>query len=88
MGPGSRPHPVSPLPQNAILDLSKRSRSAKFRLVPKFKKEKNNKNKEALSSLGTPGTCPLQAVPLLPRLCSRARPVAPVGRLSLWGTGC
>lgn len=40
--------------ENAILDLSKRSRSAKFRLVPKFKKEKNNKNKEALSSLGAP----------------------------------
>jgi diacylglycerol kinase (ATP) len=41
-----------------MLDLSKRSRSGKFRLVTKFKKEKNNKNKEAYSSLGAPGTCP------------------------------
>lgn len=42
-----------------MLDLSKRSRSGKFRLVTKFKKEKNNKNREARSSLGAPGTCPL-----------------------------
>uniref|UniRef100_A0AAR2L4B0 Diacylglycerol kinase n=1 Tax=Pygocentrus nattereri TaxID=42514 RepID=A0AAR2L4B0_PYGNA len=28
------------------MDFSKRSRSAKFRLVPKFKRDKNNKNKE------------------------------------------
>lgn len=41
-----------------MLDLSKRSRSGKFRLVTKFKKEKNNKNREARSSLGAPGTCP------------------------------
>nr|XP_004610937.1 unnamed protein product [Sorex araneus] len=40
--------------ESAMLDLSKRGRSAKFRLVPKFKKEKNNKNKEARSSLGAP----------------------------------
>ncbi|XP_055977844.1 diacylglycerol kinase delta [Sorex fumeus] len=40
--------------EGAMLDLSKRGRSAKFRLVPKFKKEKNNKNKEARSSLGAP----------------------------------
>lgn len=40
------------------LDLSKRSRSGKFRLVTKFKKEKNNKNREAHSSLGAPGTAP------------------------------
>lgn len=41
-----------------MLDLSKRSRSGKFRLVTKFKKEKNNKNREVHSSLGAPGTCP------------------------------
>lgn len=41
-----------------MLDLSKRSRSGKFRLVTKFKKEKNNKNREARCSLGAPGTCP------------------------------
>ncbi|EHB13973.1 Diacylglycerol kinase delta [Heterocephalus glaber] len=40
--------------ENVMLDLSKRSRSGKFRLVTKFKKEKNNKNKEAHSSLGAP----------------------------------
>uniref|UniRef100_U3KGJ9 Diacylglycerol kinase n=1 Tax=Ficedula albicollis TaxID=59894 RepID=U3KGJ9_FICAL len=32
--------------ENQMLDYSKRSRSGKFRLVTKFKKEKNNKNKE------------------------------------------
>lgn len=42
--------------QNQMLDYSKRSRSGKFRLVTKFKKEKNNKNKETLSSMGLPGT--------------------------------
>lgn len=53
---------VSPSPQqNVMLDLSKRSRSGKFRLVTKFKKEKINKNKEAYSSLGAPGTCPSPA---------------------------
>ncbi|OBS56961.1 hypothetical protein A6R68_11914, partial [Neotoma lepida] len=40
--------------ENVMLDLSKRSRSGKFRLVTKFKKEKNNKNKEVHSSLGAP----------------------------------
>ncbi|KAF6361345.1 diacylglycerol kinase delta [Rhinolophus ferrumequinum] len=40
--------------ENVMLDLSKRSRSGKFRLVTKFKKEKNNKNREAHSSLGAP----------------------------------
>ncbi|XP_014440737.1 diacylglycerol kinase delta [Tupaia chinensis] len=40
--------------ENVMLDLSKRSRSGKFRLVTKFKKEKNNKNKDAHSSLGAP----------------------------------
>lgn len=40
--------------ENVMLDLSKRSRSGKFRLVTKFKKEKNNKNREARSSLGAP----------------------------------
>lgn len=40
------------------LDLSKRSRSGKFRLVTKFKKEKNNKNRDAHGSLGAPGTAP------------------------------
>ncbi|XP_061073368.1 diacylglycerol kinase delta-like isoform X1 [Conger conger] len=37
-----------------LVDFSKRNRSAKFRLVPKFKKDKNNKNKEASASLGLP----------------------------------
>lgn len=45
-------------PQNVMLELSKRSRSGKFRLVTKFKKEKNSKNREARSSLGAPGTRP------------------------------
>ncbi|XP_036767476.2 diacylglycerol kinase delta isoform X1 [Manis pentadactyla] len=40
--------------ENVMLDLSKRSRSGKFRLVTKFKKEKNNKNREASSSLAAP----------------------------------
>ncbi|XP_045415552.1 diacylglycerol kinase delta isoform X2 [Lemur catta] len=40
--------------ENVMLDFSKRSRSGKFRLVTKFKKEKNNKNKEAHCSLGAP----------------------------------
>ncbi|XP_036020407.1 diacylglycerol kinase delta isoform X4 [Mus musculus] len=42
------------LQQNVMLDLTKRSRSGKFRLVTKFKKEKNNKNKEVHSNLGGP----------------------------------
>uniref|UniRef100_F1M5T2 Diacylglycerol kinase n=1 Tax=Rattus norvegicus TaxID=10116 RepID=F1M5T2_RAT len=42
------------LQQNVMLDLTKRSRSGKFRLVTKFKKEKNNKNKEVHSYLGAP----------------------------------
>ncbi|XP_010901660.1 diacylglycerol kinase delta isoform X1 [Esox lucius] len=37
-----------------LTDFSKRSRSAKFRLVPKFKKDKNNKNKEAGATLTLP----------------------------------
>ncbi|XP_031653450.1 diacylglycerol kinase delta isoform X1 [Oncorhynchus kisutch] len=37
-----------------LTDFSKRSRSAKFRLVPKFKKDKNNKNKEACATLTLP----------------------------------
>ncbi|XP_039203061.1 diacylglycerol kinase delta isoform X2 [Crotalus tigris] len=41
--------------ENQMLDYSKRSRSGKFRLV-KFKKDKNNKNKETSSSLGLPGS--------------------------------
>uniref|UniRef100_A0A8P0PQ16 Diacylglycerol kinase n=1 Tax=Canis lupus familiaris TaxID=9615 RepID=A0A8P0PQ16_CANLF len=41
--------------ENVMLELSKRSRSGKFRLVTKFKKEKNSKNREARSSLGAPG---------------------------------
>ncbi|XP_075793535.1 diacylglycerol kinase delta isoform X4 [Pelodiscus sinensis] len=40
--------------ENQMLDYSKRSRSGKFRLVTKFKKEKNNKNKETRSSMGLP----------------------------------
>ncbi|XP_022525936.2 diacylglycerol kinase delta isoform X1 [Astyanax mexicanus] len=37
-----------------VMDFSKRSRSAKFRLVPKFKRDKNNKNKEACATLSLP----------------------------------
>ncbi|KAM3615911.1 uncharacterized protein V6R79_009553 [Siganus canaliculatus] len=40
--------------EGPLTDFSKRSRSAKFRLVPKFKKEKNNKNKETCSILTLP----------------------------------
>ncbi|XP_069069861.1 diacylglycerol kinase delta isoform X1 [Pleurodeles waltl] len=40
--------------ENRLSDFSKRSRSGKFRLVNKFKKEKNSKNKEMQSSLGQP----------------------------------
>ncbi|XP_029470937.1 diacylglycerol kinase delta isoform X3 [Rhinatrema bivittatum] len=40
--------------ENQIMDFSKRSRSGKFRLVTKFKKEKNNKNKEMGLSMGMP----------------------------------
>uniref|UniRef100_A0A2K5NFE6 Diacylglycerol kinase n=1 Tax=Cercocebus atys TaxID=9531 RepID=A0A2K5NFE6_CERAT len=40
--------------ESVMLDLAKRSRSGKFRLVTKFKKEKNNKNKEAHSNLAAP----------------------------------
>ncbi|KAI4883101.1 hypothetical protein NFI96_023008 [Prochilodus magdalenae] len=36
------------------MDFSKRSRSAKFRLVPKFKRDKNNKNKETFATLNLP----------------------------------
>lgn len=73
-----------PPPQNVMLDLSKRSRSGKFRLVTKFKKEKNNKNREARCSLGAPGTWPCPCPghpgprPTLPRLwlqsCTPALP--------------
>ncbi|XP_030632229.1 diacylglycerol kinase delta isoform X1 [Chanos chanos] len=37
-----------------LTDFSKRGRSAKFRLVPKFKKDKNNKNKETCATLNLP----------------------------------
>ncbi|XP_069390872.1 diacylglycerol kinase delta isoform X2 [Paralichthys olivaceus] len=40
--------------EGPLTDFSKRSRSAKFRLVPKFKKDKNNKNKEACATLSLP----------------------------------
>ncbi|XP_055022557.1 diacylglycerol kinase delta-like isoform X1 [Boleophthalmus pectinirostris] len=40
--------------EGALSDFSKRGRSAKFRLVPKFKKEKNNKNKETSACLALP----------------------------------
>ncbi|XP_039618544.1 diacylglycerol kinase delta-like isoform X2 [Polypterus senegalus] len=36
--------------ESHLMEYTKRSRSGKFRLVPKFKKEKNNKNKEAAGS--------------------------------------
>ncbi|XP_076024696.1 diacylglycerol kinase delta isoform X2 [Genypterus blacodes] len=40
--------------EGRLTDFSKRSRSAKFRLVPKFKKDKNNKNKETCATLSLP----------------------------------
>lgn len=44
--------------QGPLMDFSKRSRSGKFRLVPKFKKDKNNKNKEMCATLSLPGESP------------------------------
>ncbi|XP_056906455.1 LOW QUALITY PROTEIN: diacylglycerol kinase delta-like [Takifugu flavidus] len=41
--------------EGPMTDFSKRSRVAKFRLVPKFKKDKNNKNKETCATLSLPG---------------------------------
>ncbi|XP_063763002.1 diacylglycerol kinase delta-like [Eleginops maclovinus] len=43
-----------PAIEGPLTDFSKRSRSAKFRLVPKFKKEKNNKNRETSTCLSLP----------------------------------
>ncbi|XP_056420643.1 diacylglycerol kinase delta isoform X1 [Hyla sarda] len=40
--------------EEGALDYSKLRRSSRFRLVNKFKKEKNTKNKEARSSMGPP----------------------------------
>lgn len=40
--------------EGPLTDFSKRSRGAKFRLVPKFKKEKNNKNKETCATFSLP----------------------------------
>ncbi|XP_029700061.1 LOW QUALITY PROTEIN: diacylglycerol kinase delta-like [Takifugu rubripes] len=40
--------------EGPMTDFSKRSRVAKFRLVPKFKKDKNNKNKETCATLSLP----------------------------------
>ncbi|XP_013886514.1 diacylglycerol kinase delta [Austrofundulus limnaeus] len=46
---------IEPLdPEGPLMDFSKRSRSGKFRLVPKFKKDKNNKNKETCATLFLP----------------------------------
>uniref|UniRef100_A0A8C1W675 Diacylglycerol kinase eta/delta/kappa helical domain-containing protein n=1 Tax=Cyprinus carpio TaxID=7962 RepID=A0A8C1W675_CYPCA len=41
--------------EGQLSEFSKRGRSAKFRLVPKFKKDKNNKNKETCAALNMPG---------------------------------
>nr|XP_020477469.1 diacylglycerol kinase delta isoform X2 [Monopterus albus] len=40
--------------EGLLADFSKRSRSAKFRLVPKFKKDKNNRNRDACATLSLP----------------------------------
>ncbi|XP_038671787.1 diacylglycerol kinase delta-like isoform X3 [Scyliorhinus canicula] len=40
--------------EGQLLEYSKRTRSAKFRLVSKLKKEKNNKNKETRGNMGLP----------------------------------
>ncbi|XP_072557397.1 diacylglycerol kinase delta isoform X3 [Paramormyrops kingsleyae] len=45
---------IEPADEVHLMDLYKRNRSGKFRLVPKFKKEKNNKNKEASNTLSLP----------------------------------
>ncbi|XP_067307509.1 diacylglycerol kinase delta-like isoform X4 [Pseudorasbora parva] len=45
---------IDPADDDELSDFSKRSRSAKFRLVPKFKKDKNNKNKETCAALNMP----------------------------------
>uniref|UniRef100_A0A3Q2P667 SAM domain-containing protein n=1 Tax=Fundulus heteroclitus TaxID=8078 RepID=A0A3Q2P667_FUNHE len=46
---------IDPLDQEGPLaDFSKRSQSGKFRLVSKFKKDKNNKNKEMCATLSLP----------------------------------
>ncbi|TRZ00157.1 hypothetical protein DNTS_025726 [Danionella cerebrum] len=46
---------IDPADDEAQLsDFSKRSRSAKFRLVPKFKKDKNNRNRETCAALNMP----------------------------------
>ncbi|XP_015258692.1 PREDICTED: diacylglycerol kinase delta isoform X1 [Cyprinodon variegatus] len=41
-------------PEGLLVDFSKRSQSGKFRLVSKFKKDKNNKNKEMCATLSLP----------------------------------
>ncbi|XP_078266864.1 diacylglycerol kinase delta isoform X5 [Rhinoraja longicauda] len=41
--------------EGQLLEYSKRTHSAKFRLVSKLKKEKNNKNKETRGNMGLPG---------------------------------
>ncbi|XP_075057862.1 diacylglycerol kinase delta isoform X3 [Mixophyes fleayi] len=46
---------TEPGEEEGSLDYSKLRRSSRFRLVSKFKKEKNTKNKETRSSTGAPG---------------------------------
>ncbi|XP_041035795.1 diacylglycerol kinase delta-like isoform X4 [Carcharodon carcharias] len=46
--------------ESQLLEYSKRTRSAKFRLVSKLKKEKNNKNKETRGNMGLPGGAALR----------------------------
>uniref|UniRef100_A0A4W3I9Q8 Diacylglycerol kinase n=1 Tax=Callorhinchus milii TaxID=7868 RepID=A0A4W3I9Q8_CALMI len=46
-----------------LMDYSKRSRTPKFRLVSKLKKDKNNKNKETKGNMGLPGTYASSAHP-------------------------
>ncbi|XP_072330817.1 diacylglycerol kinase delta isoform X4 [Scyliorhinus torazame] len=46
--------------EGQFLEYSKRTRSAKFRLVSKLKKEKNNKNKETRGNMGLPGGAALR----------------------------
>uniref|UniRef100_A0A3B5M9Y8 Diacylglycerol kinase delta n=1 Tax=Xiphophorus couchianus TaxID=32473 RepID=A0A3B5M9Y8_9TELE len=48
--------PVIDPSDQELADFSKRSQSGKFRLVSKFKKDKNNKNKEMCATLSLPGT--------------------------------
>ncbi|KAH0623882.1 hypothetical protein JD844_007067 [Phrynosoma platyrhinos] len=72
--------------ENQMLEYSKRSRSGKFRLVTKFKKDKNNKNKETRSSLGLPVVLTFFFLPFLWAVGIQHTPAFPSLTVHLWGT--